>query len=355
MDNSNHHTPPARDSSRWPSMLRRLQTLVDTRWPVALFRVANALVLVTLGVMIEHAAIATVVAFFICYAVAFGGAEYALAETSKDIERRLSDSAEQKNTFLATELETYAAAESFLTDRLRRNTGAVSILQRGDPELIPAATQSIAKLPAINETLRDLCESLGAICSKNRMISRPEAWFRATYMEVQGPPGDQTLAYIGWHTLDGTQPRSMSMNIVYRKGEGCAGLAWERNRPVIEDDFKDRHEWKENYAKQGTNYKSMVCVPVLKGYGSDMGEVIGVITVDSHVDHYFGTKDDRAQEDRISRMIRPYGTYISFISAVDSAVRVLRSTLEGMGSSPRLTRDGQLAIAPPISDDDSQK
>jgi hypothetical protein len=343
MDSSNERRPATERAARWPGILRKLQSLVDARWPVALFRIVNVLLLVTLGVMVEHAALATVIVLFIFYGVAFGLAEYVLSETSEDIERRVSEIAKQQNLYLVTEMETYAAAEAFLTDRLRRNTGAVSVLQRGDPELIPAATQSIAKLPAINETLRDLCESLSAICSKNRLIPRPEAWFRATYMELQGPPEDQKLVYIGWHTLDGTPPRSMSLGVTFRKGEGCAGLAWERNRPVIEDDFRDRHEWKENYPKQGTNYKSMICVPVLKGHGSNMGEVIGVITVDTHIDHYFGTKDDRAQEDKISSMIRPYGTYVSFISVVDDAVRDLRTNLA-------ISRHSQLSIAPPVPD-----
>jgi hypothetical protein len=329
---------------RWGGFVNRLRGLVERKWPVALFRLLNAIVLLALGTMLEHSSVATAVVAILSYAVTFGVIEYGLAETSKDIERRVKEAAQQQNQRLSMDLETYAAAELFLSARLRRNTEVVSILQSGDPELIRIATQSSGKLPSINGTLRDLCETLSAICSKNLMIPRPEAWFRATYMEVQGPPNDEKLVYIGWHTLDGSPPRSMSLGVTYRKGEGCAGLAWERNRPVIEDDFRDRHEWKENYPKQGTYYKSMICAPVLKGYGSDMGSVIGVITVDTHLDRYFGRKDDRAQEDKGASMIRPYGTYIAFISAVDSAVRDLIGRLGTGARQAELSTHSELAI-----------
>lgn len=313
--------------SRQRSFLSRLNRLVEARWPIAAYRIVNAFALVAFGVLIEHAQPATIAIVFAAYVIPTVIVEYGLAETKEDIENRINKNAEERGRRLATEVETYAAAETFLTERLRRNTGAVSILRSGDSSMIANAKGSIARIPAINETLKYLCNSLSAICSKTQNITRPDAWFRATYMEVQGPPDNQSLVYMGWHTLDDSPPRSMTLNVSYRKGEGCAGLAWERSRPVIEDDFKDRHEWKENYTQQSTNYKSMICVPVLKGYGTNTGDVIGVITVDTQVDHYFGKKDDRTEEDRISRMIRPYGTYIAFISAVDNAFSDLISRL----------------------------
>jgi hypothetical protein len=330
---------------RWRGFLRRLETLIEMRWPVAAYRIINAVALVALGAMIEHAAHSTVAVVFIVYFLVTVVIEFGLSETSKDIERRVSELADERNRRLATDLETYAAAENFLTTRLRRNTGAVSVLRSGDRELISVATGSIAKLPAINDTLRDLCESLSAVCSKNRGIPRPDAWFRATYMEVSGPTEDQRLEYFGWHTLDGSPPKSMTLGITYRKGEGCAGAAWEKSRPVIED-FKDRHEWKENYPHQSSNYTSMICVPVVRGYGNNMGEVIGVITVDTHVDLYFGNKDDRTEEDKIARSIRPYGTYIAFISAVDGAVKDLVAQLGGTPSAATLPATAKVAIPP---------
>lgn len=331
--------------SRPRSFLRRLHTLVEMRWPIAAYRVISACVFVALGAMIEHAALPTVLVTFFSYFLLSFLVEYGLAETTKEIEQRVNELADEKSRRLITDLETFGDAEKFLTERLRRNTGAVSVLRSGDRAMIAVATGSITKQPAINETLRDLCESLSAVCSKERMISRHEAWFRATYMEVQG----DKLKYFGWHTLDGSPPKSMSENIEYRKGEGDAGEAWETGRPFIED-FKDRIHWKENYSHQSSNYKSMICVPVVKGFGKEMSEVIGVITVDTQVELYFGRTGDRAQEEKVARLIRPYGTYIAFISAVDGAVTDLVARLEGNSSGPTLEEKGPLAISAPQSD-----
>jgi len=152
----------------------------------------------------------------------------------------------------------------------------------------------------------------------------------------------------------------MSLRTTYRKGEGCAGAAWEKSRSVIED-FKDRHEWKENYPHQSANYTSMICVPVIMGYGTDPSTVIGVITVDTHVDLYFGKKDDRTQEDKVARLIGPYGTYIAFITAVDGAVGDLiaklsdvRMTTESAAKS-EIAAESQKALSgpgvlPPVHD-----
>lgn len=325
------------------------------RWPIAAYRIMNAFILVAIGGMFEHASHSTLAAVSAIYLVVTVFFEYGLSETSKDIERRANKETEDQNRRLAAEFDTYAVAENFLTLRLRRNTGAVAVLRSGDPEAIQYGTSSIAKKTAINETLRDLCESLSASCSKYKMIPRTEAWFRATYMEVQGSQGDERLVYFGWHTRDDNPPRSMSLGTKYQKGEGCAGAAWEKSRPVIED-FKDRHEWKENYPHQSANYTSMICVPVTRGYGPDPSTVIGVITVDTHVDLYFGDKDDRTQEEKVASLIRPYATYIAFITVVDGAVSDLIAKLPtAEPTAKELDETARKAIAapeilPPIND-----
>ncbi|EJN11974.1 hypothetical protein PMI42_04693 [Bradyrhizobium sp. YR681] len=316
------------ESKRWSNLLRRVRSLIDMKWPVVAYRVASAFTLVAIGAMFEHASHSTVAAVSSIYLVVSVVMEYLFSETSKDIEQRAKATAEEESRQSAAEFDMYAVAEDFLTARLRRNTFAVSALKSGDLAIIQYGANSIAKLPAINQTLKDLCDSLSASASKYRMIPRTEAWFRATYMEVQGQPEGERLIYFGWHTRDDNPPRSMSMNVTYLKGEGCAGTAWEKSRPVIED-FKDRHEWKDNYAHQSSNYTSMICVPVTKGYGQDSNKVIGVITVDTHVDLYFGNKGDRTQEDKVASLIRPYGTYIAFISVVDEAMRDLTERLRG--------------------------
>ena len=241
-------------------------------------------------------------------------------------------------------METYAAAENFLASRLRLFQTAT------DPALIPGLIGlNIRKVPMINDALTKLCESLSAIAGKSLQIPLPQAWFRASYMEVQGAGDDEKLVYVGWHTLDGSPPRSMSLNKTYRKGDRCAGIAWKRDRPVIEDAFDDGHEWQDNYEGQGKNYKSMISVPVRKGHGNDMGTVIGVITVDTQIDRYFGKKNDRAQEDRIASMIQPYGTYIAFVSEMEQAISALWTSLgnpTAMSAVPQAAVSAGQIIAP---------
>jgi hypothetical protein len=160
---------------------------------------------------------------------------------------------------------------------------------------------------------------------------RHETGFRATYMEVVGPADNEKLVYFGWHTHDGNKPKSMSRGDFFRKGEGDAGRAWKEGRAVIED-FKEKRHWKQNYENQSSNYKSMVCVPVVKGFGNDMSEVIGVITVDCLVPGFFGTTDDRPAEDHAASVISPYGTYIAFVSALDATVTDLLAKLDASAS-----------------------
>ena len=81
-----------------------------------------------------------------------------------------------------------------------------------------------------------------------------------------------------------------------------------------------------------------------------MSEVIGVITVDTQVELYFGRTGDRAQEEKVARLIRPYGTYIAFISAVDGAVADLVARLEGNTTDPALAGKRQIAISGPQSE-----
>src|SRR5580704_2393582 len=93
--------------SRWRSFLRRLESLIELRWPVATYRMLNAFAFIGLGVMVERAAVATVVVSFISYGLVSLLIEYGLAETSADIERRVNAAAEQKTRRLTTDLESY--------------------------------------------------------------------------------------------------------------------------------------------------------------------------------------------------------------------------------------------------------
>ena len=323
---------PARTFSPWSGIRERIRKARTSRAVLYGYRAVNALAFALLGVMTDHASNVTLFFAFVVYLPISGFMEWLITENAAEIEKRIQHEVdarvEEKMHRLETDAELYAGAQNFLSTRLRRNTGAVTVLRSGNRQLIGVGTSSIEKLPAINETLRELCDSFSAVCSKTYKVVRPDTGFRATYMEVQGPLDNEKLTYFGWHTGDGNQPKSMSEGKFLRKGEGDAGLAWAKGRAVIED-FKDKRHWKENYENQSSNYKSMVCVPVVKGFGNDMSRVIGVITVDCLVDGFFGKTDDRTAEDHFARLINPYGTYIAFIAALDAAIEDLLARLGG--------------------------
>ena len=58
----------------------------------------------------------------------------------------------------------------------------------------------------------------------------------------------------------------------------------------------------------------MVCVPVITSSTSGTDEhVIGIITVDTNIDKYFGKKNDRRDEECAGNRIRPYSDYVAFV------------------------------------------
>jgi hypothetical protein len=216
----------------------------------------------------------------------------------------------------------------------------------------------INKETFIDDTLRDLCEALTAAASRTAGLARTAFWFKATYMEVKvcrligkndegkelwepvnsdDLQGDEfesgedeeakqrRLVYVGWHTINRQPPESMSRGITFAKGEGTAGEAWEGRKPEIQDKFENtptgKRGWVNNYHGQGKKYKSMICVPVFKGTRNLAGEVIGVITIDTRVDKFFGEKGDHENEDKYSGMVLPYATYIAFITSLNEQLQ----------------------------------
>ena len=179
-----------------------------------------------------------------------------------------------------------------------------------------------------------MCGTFVANASHGEHMAIPEIMFRATYMEVR--KGEETglfLEYIAWCTPDGHAPRSKSENVTYKRGDGVAGEAWKRMRPVIEDEFKQGADqnWVDNYPDQGTKYKSMICVPVLRSDLQANVEVLGVVTVDTNIKRYFGQKGNKDDEERGGEKIRPYAEYISFASTISDLGSEITSLL-GRGS-----------------------
>ena len=307
----------------------RFEWALEKRWPIALFQVLNGVYLFFLGrAYAEKADPAYIIMAAIIYVIIFAFGQYLLVETPKQIKERADRVAQQARAFLTKQMDIFSTAEKFLISRLRKMIEVLSTLQNAEPGAIRrVTTQNLSKQDLLNAALRDLCNSQTAIAAKTLQVPLQEALFRATFMEVQGTGSDEKLVYTAWHTWEDLPPQSLKKGITFRKGQGCAGIAWDRNKVVIEDAFKPGHEWQNNYEGQNQRYKSMISVPVRKGYG-DADSIAGVITVDTQLPGYFGKKDDQQEEAKISAMIQPYGTYIAFVCVLDGAAAKFKETVE---------------------------
>jgi hypothetical protein len=184
------------------------------------------------------------------------------------------------------------------------------------------------KIKYINDALRKLCFSFVDSTAQRGNETRAEIMFRATYLEVSSNNGEKFLKYAAFFTPDGHTPRSMQEGHTYLKRVGCAGNAWDRQRPVIESDFKDGSEWIDLYPGQGKLYSSMICVPVFSHDNSENLSVIGIITVDSNLVGFFGEKGNRNDEERAARWVEPYAEYISLIDSINGFISKIKSIHE---------------------------
>ena len=167
----------------------------------------------------------------------------------------------------------------------------------------------------ISTALYGLCHALVNASTILGYGTRASIMFRSTYMKVtKNESGDEILAYYAYYTPDNLVPRSMIEGKTFQKRSGCAGICWDRQRPVIEDAFVDNKEWINNYPGHGKLYQSMVCFPVIR-YLNKEQKAIGVITVDSNISKFFGIKDDRNDEQIVARWIRPFADYVLLIES----------------------------------------
>lgn len=280
---------------------------------------------------------ATSAALLVAYMILFGVLEAALAQSIdvREEAARKAGEAEAKKQIEAeiqrrkiadSEAERYAAACECISNYLQKaNRGLNSIFLKlqSEPEL---SFPDIKKLIIINDMLQEMCVAFRNNYCKLHEQKSFDVMFRATYMEVHSIPTNgstEILEYGAWYTPDGSAPRSMSQGVRYQKREGVAGIAWERKQPVIEDRFEDGKEWKNNYPKHGARYKSMVCVPVLLGDTGGQDTVIGIVTVDTSIPGFFGSKDSRPDEQAAGAMIQPYATYIAFVSVFDKIANAI--------------------------------
>jgi hypothetical protein len=251
--------------------------------------------------------------------------EVAKASQIDELRQTLS----KRATDLEARLNMTSAAVGFLVTSYRRTTKKIHE-QLASLAAGKVSSQEIQKVTIINDVLREMCNALKEEASLSKGASISDLSPKATFMEVTGPPSVEELRYIAWYTPSAAPPLSCSKKVGMRRGVGCAGIAWERGRPVIEDQFRDGREWHDSYPGQGALYRdrgmSMVSVPVAAAVDHEY-RVIGVITVDMNVTGFFGSKGSTADEERAGRWLGPYAEYISFVYVLDELVKALRARL----------------------------
>jgi len=240
--------------------------------------------------------------------------EDAIKETE---ELRIAQEDLIKNT--SSDLELASETIGFLTTRNRKITDYLMSLP-SEHKSIKSLFEfgKIDRIEMISKTLEGLCHALVNSAKVKGFGTRASIMFRSTYMVITRDSSGERLEYLAFYTPDNHVPRSMLLKKTFIKNVGCAGISWFRCRPVIEDKFEEGKEWESNYLGQGRLYNSMLCVPVTLFTSSDCADVVGVITVDTNIAKFFGTKDNRDDEERGARWIRPFGNFISVIEAFSS-------------------------------------
>lgn len=314
--------------------LQRVQKIIDRDWPLPTIRVIASVWLAFIGTVLAGLNFYLVLTIGLLTAFAIALTEYLFIETSGYVRKRAEQKAREefegavkkaKRRARSAEVgrAASAAAEAFLSKQLTKATGLVSsVSQASQREREQAAVRGLKKVESINEALGALCNAHSALASRSLDVEPPDAWFQATYMEVQLVNGVEKLVYVGWHTRGGEQPRSMVEGRTFERGEKkLAVAAWNTKRAAIKNFKLDGGNWTDNYQGQSGKYKSMVSVPVLRPEGDAAHHVIGVITVGTPVEDYFGMHDDTDAEERAKEMADPYCTYIAFISVTHHAIK----------------------------------
>lgn len=311
-----------------------LRKILQKGWIVALFRIifsANAL---ALGAFIAKYGLNEYSLTWLFVSIVFFGTfefffhktiEYVREETREStlasVQRIVIEDKKMLDN-IEFQMSLFSTTSNFISSQLQRSIRTINeILKARKKGLGPNKELIMKKDRIIADTLKQMCHNFTTITSFKYRMPMCEVMFRATYMIIiMHKKDEEKLVYYAWHTPGGHPPKSRSEGIEYKKGEGVAGLAWKRERVVIEDKFKVDKEWRENYEGQGKLYKSMACIPVFDCTLNGNDNVIGVITIDTNVKAFFRKKDDKEMEERIANWIRPYGDNISFVTVMDRLI-----------------------------------
>lgn len=164
----------------------------------------------------------------------------------------------------------------------------------------------------INKTLNDLCDMYSSIVDGQKGLTKAQQAFTSSYSIVKG----EQLIYKGFRTLDGSPPKSMTIGKTYKIGEGLAGLAWQSQLPTVEDNFSDSYGFKPNYEGQEKKYQSMISIPVFSNQIKANYSIIGVVTICSYIDDFFGHKVEQNTAREHNEKMKPFIKYLGFITEI---------------------------------------
>lgn len=309
--------------------------IIERGWVIPVYRVIYSLLSGLIGVYIAlNGFNAWAAIFIVFYLIIFGVVEFLLGKSIDSIKEntRQVTLSSAKTTFqkyeeeqkeLEFKLSLFYKISLFLSGQLQRTIRTLNhLLSAASSGRMPQAEWVVKKKRIVENTLERMCTSFISTASKRSNLPEVDVMFRSTCMVLErGQNGHEYLVYYAWHTPGGHQPRSASLNICYRKGEGVAGISWQRERVVIEDAFKHGDEWKDNYDFQGELYGSMACIPVFTCTIDGKDNVIGIITIDTNIKGFFGHKNDKIMEDKISNWVRPYADYIAFTMVMAEIIK----------------------------------
>lgn len=317
-----------------------IKRAIDEGWLQPIAHIASSVIVAICGWMLSKSdgIVSVAVLLLALYVVIMSVFEIAMAKTRSEVIEEARDAAnaetqeqlDEINGKLSNtgfDLDISSQSIGFLVRRNQKN--ALRLYGIRDCESIDQVFNRLVNFDRkteITRSLRSLCHTLLSSSATRGLGTRASIMFRSTYMELTTTEDNhKVLSFFAFFTPDSHVPRSMQEQVTYEKRQGCAGLSWDRQRPVIEDSFADGKEWVNNYAGQGTLYKSMVCVPVSFSDGDSIGEVKGIITVDTNLEGFFGKKDNRTDEERVARWIRPFSDYISLTESVVMALQKAES------------------------------
>ena len=153
----------------------------------------------------------------------------------------------------------------------------------------------------------------------------PHNYFKAAIFEKVEKDNKILLHRKYYHYPEGVEPHKETELVDIEKYKRCAHvLAYETEKIVILEDIVSeisKHEeearWLNIRHNQSADYKSMVCVPIVRGErGKSSREVLGVLVIDTNREKYF-IENNQQYLAFLGRIFSPFRTLLSIALQFD--------------------------------------